>query len=45
MNEPDLLNNKYQLHLAMEEARNVIAEVFREYGELTGRSYNMVRRL
>ena len=26
----------------MEEARNVIAEVFREYGELTGRSYNMV---
>ena len=42
MNEPDLLNNKYQLHLAMEEARNVIAEVFREYGELTGRSYNMV---
>lgn len=42
MNEPDLLNNKYQLHLAMEEARNVIPQVFKEYGELTGRTYSMV---
>ena len=36
MNEPDLMNNKYQLHLAMEEARTVIPQVFKEYGELTG---------
>ena len=42
MNEPDLLNNKYQLHLAMEEARKVIPEVFKEYGEFTGRTYSMV---
>lgn len=42
MNEPDLMNNKYQLHLAMEEARTVIPEVFKDYGELTGRTYSMV---
>lgn len=42
MNEPDLMNNKYQLHLAMEEARTVIPQVFKEYGELTGRTYAMV---
>ena len=28
MNEPDLMNNKYQLHLAMEEAREVIPAIF-----------------
>ncbi|WP_343248500.1 thiamine pyrophosphate-dependent enzyme [Diplocloster hominis] len=39
MNEPDTLNNKYQLHLAMEEAREVIPEIFGEYGKLSGRSY------
>ena len=39
MNEPDIINNKYQLHLAMEEAREVIREVFDEYGQLTGRHY------
>ncbi len=37
MNEPDLINNKYQLHFAMEEARTVIAGVFREYAQLSGR--------
>lgn len=40
MNEPDLMNNKYQLHLAMEEARDVIEEVFEDYAKLTGRKYN-----
>lgn len=40
MNEPDLINNKYQLHLAMEEARGVITEVFEEFAQLTGRKYN-----
>ena len=40
MNEPDILNNKYQLHLAMEEARAVIPAVFEEYESLTGRSYH-----
>lgn len=42
MNEPDLINNKYQLHLAMEDARRVIPEVFFEYEELSGRHYGMV---
>lgn len=39
MNEPDLLNNKFQLHLAMENARAVIPRVFGEYAEISGRSY------
>lgn len=43
MNEPDLLNNKYQLHLAMEQARTQIPEVFREYAALSGRELNMVK--
>ncbi len=37
MNEPDILNNKYQLHLAMEDARTVIPDIFSEYEELSGR--------
>lgn len=39
MNEPDLINNRYQLHLAMEEAAGILPEIFREYGELCGRTY------
>ena len=39
MNEPDIINNKYQLHLAMEQARQVIPQVFGEFAQLTGRSY------
>lgn len=42
MNDPDLINNKYQLHKAMEAARRVIEEVFAEYAELSGRSYPVV---
>lgn len=41
MNEPDVLNNKYQLHQAMVQAMTVIPEVFREYEELSGRAYHM----
>ncbi len=40
MNEPDIINNKYQLHLAMEDARKAITDVFDEYARLTGRQYN-----
>lgn len=43
MNEPDLLNNKYQLHLAMEKARTVIPEVFREYENLSGRRTDIIK--
>lgn len=42
MNEPDLINNKFQLHLAMEEAREVIPRVFKEYGEMSGRDYTVI---
>ena len=43
MNEPDLINNKYQLHLAMEEARTLIPAIFDDYAALCGRSLHMVR--
>ena len=39
MNEPDLINNRYQLHLAMEEAKKVLPRIFAEYGALCGRHY------
>ncbi|MEK7474437.1 MAG: thiamine pyrophosphate-dependent enzyme [Candidatus Coatesbacteria bacterium] len=39
MNDPDLINNKKQLSDAMEAARSVIPQVFKEFGELTGRFY------
>lgn len=43
MNEPDIINNKYQLHRAMEEALQVLPSIFREYEEISGRSYNLVQ--
>ena len=43
MNEPDIINNKYQLHLAMEEARNEIPRIFSEYEACTGRALSAVR--
>lgn len=42
MNEPDLINNRYQLHLAMAEAGRLLPNLFREYEELSGRSYHSV---
>lgn len=42
MNEPDLINNRYQLHLAMERADRLLLELFKEYEELSGRSYEKV---
>ncbi len=43
MNEPDILNNKYQLHLAMEQALEELPGIFEEYGELSGREYGLVQ--
>ena len=43
MNEPDLLNNKYQLHLAMEDARRRIPALFGEYAALSGRHLSAVK--
>ncbi|MBQ4258915.1 MAG: pyruvate synthase [Lachnospiraceae bacterium] len=42
MNEPDLINNKYQLHMAMTQARTSIPKVFAEYRELSGRTLETV---
>ncbi len=43
MNEPDLMNNKYQLHLTMEKARTVIPQVFEEYERLSGRKLSALK--
>ena len=40
MNDPDLINNKYQLHLAHEAALLVFKELASEYERLTGRRYD-----
>jgi pyruvate ferredoxin oxidoreductase alpha subunit len=42
MNDPDLINNKYQLKLAMDAASEVIPQVFQEYAKLSGRSYSFL---
>lgn len=42
MNEPDLINNRYQLHLAMELTSQVLPELFESYGKLSGRYYGKV---
>jgi pyruvate ferredoxin oxidoreductase alpha subunit len=39
MNDPDLINNKYQTHLAFEAARKVLPALFKEYEKLSGRMY------
>ena len=44
MNDPDLINNKYQLNLAMEAAGRIIPRIFAEYGELSGRSYPVLEQ-
>ena len=43
MNEPDLMNNKYQLHLAMQEAKKVIPSIFEEYEKLSSRKLEMLK--
>jgi len=42
MNEPDIINNRYQLHLAMEKVNELLPELFASYGELSGRNYGKV---
>ena len=42
MNEPDLINNRYQLHLAMEKVDALLPELFASYEELSGRGYKKV---
>ena len=42
MNEPDLMNNRYQLHLAMEKVDQLLPELFASYEVLSGRGYGKV---
>ena len=42
MNDPDLINNKMQLSLAMDAAKRVIPRVLEEFETLTGRHYPVV---
>ena len=42
MNDPDLINNKYQHKLAFDAAREVIPAIFEEYAQLSGRRYSLV---
>ncbi len=41
MNEADLINNRYQLHLAMEEAGQKLTEIFETYEKISGRAYQV----
>lgn len=43
MNDPDLINNKYQHHQAMEEARKALPALFKEFEELSGRKYSSIQ--
>lgn len=43
MNEPDIINNKYQLHLAMEDALKELPKIFEEYVMISGREYDVVQ--
>ena len=44
MNEPDIINNKYQLRLAMEDAKKEINNEFEAYYKLSGRNYNIINK-
>lgn len=44
MNEPDIINNKYQLRLAMEAAKDEITHQFESYYKLSGRNYNIINK-
>ena len=42
MNEPDVINNRYQLHLAMEKVDSVIGGLFDSYKDISGRGNEKV---
>lgn len=39
MNEPDIINNRYQLRLAMDRAGEELPGIFESFQEISGRSY------
>jgi len=42
MNDPDLINNKYQQHLAFEAAYQELPAILKEFEALSGRRYEML---
>lgn len=42
MNEADLMENRYEIHLAMKEAEELLPKLFAMFGELSGRHYGKV---
>lgn len=42
MNEQDLINNRYQLHLAMKLTEKILPQLFKDFGKLSGRYYEKV---
>ena len=42
MNEADLMENRYEIHLAMKEAEGLLPKLFAMFGELSGRHYGKV---
>jgi pyruvate ferredoxin oxidoreductase alpha subunit len=42
MNDPDLINNKYQTHLAFQSAQKEIPRLFKEYAAISGRKYDFL---
>jgi pyruvate ferredoxin oxidoreductase alpha subunit len=42
MNDPDMINNKYQLHHAMQAALRELPKLFDEYAAVSGRRYSLV---
>ncbi len=42
MNDPDMINNKYQLNRAMQAALRELPKLFEEYAAVSGRQYSLV---
>lgn len=42
MNEPDVINNRYQISLAMDEAKEALPKLFDTYSQLSGRKHKTV---
>ncbi len=42
MNEPDLINNKKQLSMAMERAYELLPGIYDDYAKISGRNYSML---
>ena len=42
MNDPDLINNKYQQSIAASKAYDLLPEIFEEYALISGRKYEML---